>query len=131
MMSFGRPILTKHQNISIHENIATLENPNCPRKNVLRTILMNEATKDRLSATILSPAFWIYFMKSCCFIFQMIRDREHIPWGQNPFEVDVPKLSLSSEDESKLIELLFDRSPKLKFEAVGHADCRGLAGYFK
>jgi len=37
---------------------------------------------------------------------------------QNPFEVDFSKLSLSSEDESKLIELLFDRSPKLQFEII-------------
>ena len=36
--------------------------------------------------------------------------------------MDFSKLSLSSEGESKLIELSFDRSPKLKFEAVGHAE---------
>ena len=50
-----------------------------------------------------------------------MRHRAHRT-GATPFEVDFSRLSLSSEDESKLIELSFDRSPKLKFETVGHAE---------
>ena len=38
-----------------------------------------------------------------------MRETEHIAWVRNIFEVGCPKLSLSSEDESTLIELSFDR----------------------
>ena len=41
---------------------------------------------------------------------------------QNSFEVDFSKLSLSSEEESKLIKLPFDRSLKSKLETVGLAE---------
>ena len=37
-------------------------------------------------------------------------EAKHTARVRNPFKVDCSKLSLSSEDESTLIELLFDRS---------------------
>ena len=39
-----------------------------------------------------------------------MRETEHIARVRNHFEVDCSKLSLSSEEDSKLIELSFDRS---------------------
>jgi len=43
-----------------------------------------------------------------------MRDTEHVAWVRNPFAVDFSKLLISSEDESKPIELLFDRPLKSK-----------------
>jgi len=37
-----------------------------------------------------------------------MKETEHIAWVRNLFEVDSSKRSLSSEDESTLIELSFD-----------------------
>lgn len=84
-----------------------------------------EVTKDTWSSTIqdivtrhldlLHEKFMHYFPTQ-------IRDTEHIAWVRNPLEVDFSKLSLSSEEESKLIELSCDRSLKLKYETVGLAE---------
>jgi len=61
-----------------------------------------------------------------------MRETEHIAWVRNHFEVDCSKLSPSSEDESTLIELSFDRYLKkyknqsLKLLDVLHAQSFGF-----
>ena len=79
------------------------------------TVLSSEldVTKDKLFSTIhldlLNEKFMYYFANET-------RDTECIVRLRNPFEVDVSKTFLSSEDESKLIELSCNRSLKSKCE---------------
>ena len=50
------------------------------------------------------------------------QERDDIEWVRNPFVVDIEKLSLSADDESKLIELSCDRNLKAKFQEVRLSD---------
>ena len=49
-------------------------------------------------------------------------ERYDIEWVRNPFVVDVNKLSLSADDESKLIEISCDGNLKAKFQEVRLSD---------